>query len=157
MSHSSYQMSICGEDDIFLAIGAAKRLMKQHPFTPSDKQKVMVCVAELTRNILIHAHSIGMFSCHLTDHGISFQVMDHGPGILCVTDILSGKRIDSVTGLGLGLAGAKRMMDQLIIRTSAQGTAIHAEKWVSVPSYMPHVFPFIPLSPAWRKDLQNGQ
>lgn len=126
----TYQkVNISSEDDIYFALSTVRHFMKQLPFSESDQQRVYVSVSELTRNILDHACSKGLFYCELIDQGIRFTVTDEGPGILHIDEVLKGKKISSSRGLGLGLSGVKRLMDEFQIETSARGTKIVAIKW----------------------------
>lgn len=126
----TYQkVNISSEDDIYFALSTVRQFIKQLPFSESDQQKILVSVSELTRNILDHARGKGRFYCELIDQGIRFIVIDEGPGILNLDDALNGKKISSSRGLGLGLSGAKRLMDEFQIETSTRGTKIVAIKW----------------------------
>jgi serine/threonine-protein kinase RsbT len=125
-----YQViNISSEDDIYYALSTVRHFMKQLSFSESDQQKVFVSVSELTRNVLDHACSKGIFYCELMDEGIRFTVTDDGPGIADVDEVLQGKRKSSSRGLGLGLAGVKRLMDEFQIETSTRGTKVVATKW----------------------------
>jgi serine/threonine-protein kinase RsbT len=123
------KVNISSEDDIYFALSTVRHFMKQLPFSESDQQKVFVSVSELTRNILDHASSKGLFYCELLDQGIRFTVTDEGPGILHLEDVLNGKKVSSSRGLGLGLSGVKRLMDEFQIETSTRGTKVVATKW----------------------------
>jgi serine/threonine-protein kinase RsbT len=126
----TYQkVHISSEDDIYFALSTVRHFMKQLPFSESDQQKIFVSVSELTRNILDHAYSKGFFYCEVIDQGIRFIVTDEGPGIFNLDEILNGKKISSSRGLGLGLSGVKRLMDEFQIETSTRGTKIIAIKW----------------------------
>jgi serine/threonine-protein kinase RsbT len=120
---------ISSEDDIYFALSTVRHFMKQLPFSESDQQKVFVSVSELTRNILDHACSKGFFYCEIINQGIRFTVTDEGPGILNIEEALSGRKKSSSRGLGLGLSGVKRLMDEFQIETSTRGTKIVAIKW----------------------------
>jgi serine/threonine-protein kinase RsbT len=123
------EVNISSEDDIYFALSTVRHFVKQLPFSESDKQKIFVSVSELTRNILDHAYSKGLFYCEIIDQGIRFVVTDEGPGILNLDEILKGKKSASSRGLGLGLSGVKRLMDEFQIETSTRGTKIVAIKW----------------------------
>jgi serine/threonine-protein kinase RsbT len=126
----TYQkVNISSEDDIYFALSAVRHIMKKLPFTESDQQKIFVSVSELTRNILDHACSKGLFYCELIDQGIRFIVTDEGPGILNIDEVLNGKKRSASRGLGLGLSGVKRLMDEFQIETSTKGTKVVAIKW----------------------------
>ncbi|NGQ96136.1 anti-sigma regulatory factor [Brevibacillus sp. SYP-B805] len=123
------KVNISSEDDIYFALSIVRHFMKQLPFSESDQQKIFVSVSELTRNVLDHACSKGLFYCELIDQGIRFIVTDEGPGILNVDEVLNGKKRSSSRGLGLGLSGVKRLMDEFQIETSTRGTKVVATKW----------------------------
>jgi serine/threonine-protein kinase RsbT len=126
----NYQkVNISSEDDLYFALSTVRHFMKDLPFSESDQQKIFVSVSELTRNILDHAYSKGLFYCELLDQGIRFIVTDEGPGILHLEDVLQGKKVSSSRGLGLGLSGVKRLMDEFQIETSTRGTKIVVTKW----------------------------
>ena len=128
----TYQkVNISSEDDIYFALSTVRHFMKQLPFSEADQQKIFVSVSELTRNILDHAFSKGIICCELLEQGIRLVVTDEGPGILDVEDVINGKRRSSSRGLGLGLSGVKRLMDEFHIETSRRGTRMVAIKWAT--------------------------
>lgn len=125
----SRKVKIQSEDDIYYALSTVRHLMKHLSFSELDQQKVFVSVSELTRNILDHACSNGLFYCELIDPGIRFMVTDKGTGIPDIDEVLNRKTTSLSRGLGLGLSGAKRLMDEFHIETSTEGTKVVAIKW----------------------------
>ncbi|MBO8165482.1 MAG: ATP-binding protein [Brevibacillus sp.] len=118
------------EHDIYLALHHVRLMMDKLSFSKMDKQKVLVAVSELTRNILDHAGANGSFSCEcIENQGIRLIIQDSGKGIDNLHQILSGEGTPNRRGLGLGLSGAKRMMDEFTIKTSKEGTTIVCVKW----------------------------
>ena len=122
-------ISIQSEDDIQIILNSVRTFMSASSFSEIDKQKVLVSVSELTRNVIDHASGIGHFWCELTDRSIRFSVHDRGSGIPNVEAALAGKKRPNSRGLGLGLAGARRLMDEFRIETSEKGTTIVAAKY----------------------------
>ena len=61
--------------------------------------------------------------------GIRFSVRDHGKGIASLKEIYKGEIASNYQGLGLGLSGVMRMMDEFVINTSKEGTIIVCTKW----------------------------
>ncbi|RIX48644.1 hypothetical protein D3P08_24400 [Paenibacillus nanensis] len=123
-------MQIQSEDDIYLALHSARVMMNELSFSEMNQQKVIVSVSELTRNILDHAESRGYVSFEFVEgRGIRITVQDRGKGISNLDRVMSGEAVQPYRGLGLGLAGAKRMMDQFEIYTSKEGTKIVCTKW----------------------------
>lgn len=127
---SAYEIEIRVENDIYLALHYARILMNELAFTEMEKQKVLVAVSELTRNILDHAGCNGAFCCEVIGRGgLRLVVRDRGKGIEQLAGIMNGEPVRNRRGLGLGLAGAKRMMDDFQIKTSQEGTEIVCVKW----------------------------
>lgn len=125
-------MKIRTEADVYMALSQVRRLMKELGFSELNQQKVLVTVSELTRNVLDHAGANGVFGCEIIDRrGIRIRVADRGPGIQNVPNALEGKKSPRSHGLGLGLAGVQRLMDECTIETSTGGTSVVATKWNS--------------------------
>ncbi|MDP4086479.1 MAG: ATP-binding protein [Bacillota bacterium] len=126
------KFTIKSEKDIRLAINSTRFIAKSLLFSEVDLQKLIVAVSELTQNVLDHAAGIGTYSYEsLGKTGIKIVVQDCGGGIKQVEEILKGKSGFRKKGLGLGLAGAKRLMDDFEIESSEKGTKIIAIKWRS--------------------------
>lgn len=120
---------IQSQKDIRIAIYATRDMANKLLFSEVDLQKLIVSVSELTQNILDHTTSQGTFSCETIDrNGIRIIVEDNGGGI---KPYLNGGPYSGKRGLGLGLAGSKRLMDEFNIETSERGTKVIAIKWRS--------------------------
>lgn len=124
------QVNVRTKDDLYLAISATRRMLKKLAFTKLEEQKVLVSVSELTRNVLDHTNSPGVFLCEIIDNGIRISVVDKGPGIDNIEEVLNGVKSKQSKGLGIGLSGVKRLMDEFNIKTSQkEGTKVVAIKW----------------------------
>lgn len=123
-------VDIRNEDDIYYALHCVRFLIKELPFNETEKQSISVTVLELTRNIIQHGGGKGTLYCELQENGIKMTAADEGPGIANPEDILNG-RFQSAKGLGLGLAGTKRLMDEFTLESSTKGTIIHVAKRIS--------------------------
>jgi len=97
-----------------------------------NQTKLVTAVSELTRNVLLYARK-GEIKIELietgTKKGLRITVTDEGPGIpdvdLAVTDGFSTSR-----GLGKGLSGTKKLMDDFSIQTKVgKGTEVVIIKW----------------------------
>ena len=97
-----------------------------------NQTKLVTAVSELTRNVLLYAGK-GEINIELieagTKKGLRITVTDEGPGIpdvdLAVTDGFSTSK-----GLGKGLSGTKKLMDDFSIRTEiGKGTEVVIIKW----------------------------
>lgn len=127
-----FQSSIINENDILLALSSTNKLIKSLPFSEIDRQKVFVSISELTRNVIMHAQGIGEFICEVNDKGVTIIVKDRGIGIKSVSDVMSGIKNPNSQGLGLGLLGVKRLMDEFYIKSSEEGgTTVIVTKWIN--------------------------
>lgn len=105
-------------------------------FSGSDLTLIATAISELARNIVQHAGA-GEITLAPVDHvgkvGLSIVARDQGPGIADV-ELALQDGYSSVRSLGLGLPGARRLMDEFQIESEAgTGTVVRAVKWV------PHV------------------
>ncbi len=97
-----------------------------------DQTKLVTAASELARNALTHGGGGRVDVETVTDGrrtGVRVTFVDEGPGIanleLALTDGYS-----TGTGLGLGLSGARRLVDEFEIETKpGRGTRIVAVKW----------------------------
>ncbi|MFV8828894.1 ATP-binding protein [Alkalihalobacterium sp. APHAB7] len=123
-------MTIRSEHDIRIAVNAVRILANSLSFSKVDLQKLIVAVSELTQNVLDHTNEPGIFICEMIDgRGIKITVQDRGKGINELDQILEGTNNFQKKGLGLGLVGAKRLVDDFQIETSEKGTKVIATKW----------------------------
>ncbi|HJQ25708.1 MAG TPA: ATP-binding protein [Blastocatellia bacterium] len=94
--------------------------------------KLATVASELTRNIYEYAQT-GQISVSLVERGerrgLEMVCEDRGPGIRNVELILAGN-FHSSTGLGKGIAGSQRLMDEFRVHTApGEGTRVEAIKW----------------------------
>ncbi|HVV74031.1 MAG TPA: anti-sigma regulatory factor, partial [Verrucomicrobiae bacterium] len=98
----------------------------------TDVTRVVTAVSELARNIFKYAGQ-GVMRWRLlagdNRSGIELQFVDHGPGIADVS-LAMQEGYSTSNGLGLGLPGVKRLMDEMTIESAAeQGTRVIIKKW----------------------------
>jgi serine/threonine-protein kinase RsbT len=125
---------IVGEADIVVARQNARDLARCLGFGPVDQSRIATAVSELTRNVVRYA-TAGRGSVQIRTlatargSGIEIIVSDEGPGIADVAQVMQ-EGFTSGRGLGMGLPGTKRLMDEMTIDTAlGQGTAITIRKW----------------------------
>jgi len=94
---------------------------------------ITTSVSELARNMLVHAgKGTVTFREVFTGEKSGLEVVfaDQGPGIEDIARVLKGGYSTSST-LGIGLSGAKRMMDELEIKSEpGKGTTVWIRKWL---------------------------
>jgi serine/threonine-protein kinase RsbT len=122
-----------GDADIVAARLKSRQLAKQVGFTGTDLVLIATAISEITRNIVCYATGGQMTLTAVTEgrrRGITFVMRDQGPGI---SDVQQAMRDGFSTGksLGLGLPGARRLMDDFqIVSSAGQGTTVTMSKWL---------------------------
>lgn len=114
------------EVDISRARSAARRMAEGLGGTPVAVQKIATIVSELARNIVDYAGSGRVELEPRPEHRLLIRASDSGPGISNLEEILAG-RYHSRTGLGVGLAGTKRLAERFDVKTGKGGTTVEAE------------------------------
>jgi serine/threonine-protein kinase RsbT len=118
--------------DIVTARQRGRELAQQIGFSGSDLTVISTAVSEIARNIVEHA-KVGevMFQTvrEGSRAGLTIIARDNGPGIenisLAMQDAYSTGK-----GLGLGLPGSKRLMDEFeIVSVLGRGTTVTMRKW----------------------------
>jgi len=101
-------------------------------FSSDDQVIVVIAISEVTRNIVRYARTgeIILSPIRRGDRrGIVVVARDEGPGIPDIEQALQDG-YSTGGGLGLGLSGAKRLMDEFeIVSTVGKGTTIEMRKW----------------------------
>jgi serine/threonine-protein kinase RsbT len=126
------RIKITEEVDIAKVIFAAEDLARMAGFNKTSQCMVATAVSELARNIFLYAlkGEVRLRILEKNDQsGIEVIALDKGPGIRNIARVMDDDYI-SAQGLGLGLKGVKRLMDEFIIDSKrGRGTKITAKKW----------------------------
>jgi serine/threonine-protein kinase RsbT len=119
--------------DVVTARQRGRDLAAQVGFAGSDLTLIATAISEVSRNIVSYAKR-GEIIIHLEEdrgrRGIVVVARDEGPGI---SDVDRAMRDGFSTGgsLGLGLPGARRLMDDFGIQSSVgSGTVVTMKKWM---------------------------
>src|SRR5947209_20082085 len=123
------------ESDIVKVRERVRRLAREMGFDSTTQIKITTAVSEVTRNIYEYAKS-GAISLALAERGEAFGLQvaarDDGPGIdeATLRSIMRG-HYQSSSGLGVGLSGTRKLMDEFDIQTRAgEGTRVTLVKWM---------------------------
>ena len=122
MSYRVVTVALKFEDDIVLARQRARQLARLLGFDAQDQTRIATSVSEIARNAFRYAAGGKVeFGVEGRTAPQLFEIVvsDEGPGIARLSEILEGSYRSS-TGMGLGIIGARRLMDQFEI-TSAPG------------------------------------
>jgi serine/threonine-protein kinase RsbT len=126
-------LSICETIDAAVAGRAALDLATQYQFTRVKAYYIVTAIIELANNIILHADCCGTVTLwpHTSAQKLSIDILviDHGPGIADIHQALADG-FSTNGGLGCGLPGVMRLMDEFDIQSSiGQGTQIWTRKW----------------------------
>lgn len=120
-------------NDIVTARQAGRELAEAHGFTLTDRTMISTAISEVARNITSYAGTGEMRLLIAEREGrraLVIQARDQGPGIIDV-DRAMDDGYSTGLGLGLGLPGAKRLMDGLTVDSQlGHGTLVEMWKWV---------------------------
>ncbi|MBT4259134.1 MAG: anti-sigma regulatory factor [Nitrospina sp.] len=126
-------MNISGEADVAYAALDAKNYAKEIGFSNSDQYMISTAVSELARNILVYAKKGTIYLKTIEEKskkGVEVVAEDSGPGIKDTEKALEDNFSTGGT-MGVGLPGAKRLMDDFQIDSRHnQGTKIIIRKWI---------------------------
>lgn len=133
MAAAEVRVEIASDDDVVAARQAGRRLAESLGLGMTDLTLVATAISEVARNITAYAGSGEILVRPIEldgTHGIEVVARDDGPGIADVDRALQ----DGFTtggGLGLGLPGARRLMDDFeIVSQPGVGTTVTMTKWV---------------------------
>jgi len=120
------------EQDVVLARQTARKLATDCGMRLIDQTKLVTAVSELARNTVVYGGGGDMDWQVLEDIGrvgLRLSFRDQGPGIpdikLALTDGWT-----SGGGLGLGLTGARRLVDEFDLQTTpGEGTCVTITRW----------------------------
>jgi RNA polymerase sigma factor (sigma-70 family) len=125
------RIPIRSDADIVAARQAARELAARVGFSGTDLTVIATAVSEVARNIVRFAES-GEVVVELVERprrGIQVVARDAGPGIPDVERALTDG-YSTYHGLGLGLPGARRLMDELaVVSGPGRGTTVTMVKW----------------------------
>jgi signal transduction histidine kinase len=124
------------EADIVKVRERVRRLAREMGFDATTQIKITTAVSELTRNIYEYARAgaitLSLATRGSTAAGLQLTARDDGPGIeeARLRSIMRGS-FRSPSGLGVGLVGTRRLMDEFDIQSRpGEGTRVTVVKWL---------------------------
>lgn len=125
------RVPIVRESDIVTARQKGRALAAELGFSSCDQTLVATAISEIARNIITYATQgeISLGAIKNAQRGLSITAVDEGPGIANLDQAMQNG-YSSSGSLGLGLPGAKRMMDEFEISSEpGKGTTVRMKKW----------------------------
>jgi serine/threonine-protein kinase RsbT len=125
-------VDVLDSDDIVTARQAGHELARELGFSLTDVTMIATAISEIARNITSYAgHGAIRVGVHDREgrRALVVRAEDQGPGIVDVERALE-EGYSTGRGLGLGLPGARRLMDRLIVDSvPGRGTTVEMWKW----------------------------
>jgi len=121
------------EMDIVTARQKGRDLAGAIGFSTTERTLIATAISEIARNIVAYAQRGEIVLSALDDQGrrgILVIARDHGPGIKDV-ELAMRDGYSTANSLGMGLPGAKRLMDEFeLVSAPGQGTIVSMKKWI---------------------------
>ena len=126
------RVPIAADADLVTARAEGRAMAERLGFPRPDPTLIATAISEVARNIVVHAGRGEIVLRPFDDpdrYGLVVIAKDEGPGIRdlegALRDDYSGRG-----GLGLGLPGARRLMDEFDVESDADaGTTVTMTKW----------------------------
>lgn len=130
--NNNIRVPINHEGDIVTARQKVRELCNRLDFSSVDQTLVATAISELARNIIEYAKA-GEITMSLVEAGdrkeIAIVAKDNGPGIPNI-ELAMQDGYSTSKGLGLGLPGCKRIMNEFSISSRVgKGTVVTVKKW----------------------------
>jgi serine/threonine-protein kinase RsbT len=130
---ADFVVDVNNSDDIVIARQAGHELARKLGFSLTDVTMIATAISEIARNITSYAgRGEVRVGVQYRDgrQALVVRAEDDGPGIVDIERALEDG-YSTGRGLGLGLPGARRLMDRLVVEsTPGQGTVVEMWKWI---------------------------
>jgi signal transduction histidine kinase len=121
-------VEVRSEDDVVCAHQTTRTIVAHLGFSTFEQTRIATAMSEIARNALIYANG-GSVMLGIDDdrETLTMVVHDRGPGIEDIEAVLRGEH-RSTSGFGVGIPGARRLMDSFAIESSPAGTRVEMIK-----------------------------
>ena len=130
---ADFVVDVNNSDDIVTARQAGHELARQLGFSLTDVTMIATAISEIARNITSYAGQGELrVGVQYRDgrQALVVRAEDDGPGIADIERALEDG-YSTGRGLGLGLPGARRLMDRLVVESApGKGTVVEMWKWI---------------------------
>lgn len=128
MTRTLYSMNLGSEQDVVGARQRARSVAEALGFDHHDQIRIATATSEIARNAFRYARGGAVAFEVDPEAGILWIVVtDKGGGIPHLKQVISGS-YKSSTGMGMGILGTKRLMDEFSIETASSGTSVRFGK-----------------------------
>ena len=133
MTPNKTRVPVMSGDDILMARQKGRALAMELGFEGADLTCIAAAISEVSRNIVEYAQRGEIILQPLNNgakRGLCVVACDQGPGMANVTQAMQ-YGYSSRKGLGVGLPGAKLLMDEFqIVSKVGRGTTVTMKKWL---------------------------
>jgi serine/threonine-protein kinase RsbT len=131
---SQVHVRIQNSADIVAARQQGRALASAAGFSHSNLTIIATAISEVARNIVEYAKEGEVVITLIDDatkKGVEIVASDQGPGIADISTVMRDG-FSTGKGLGIGLPGARRLMDEFVIASEVgTGTTVTMKKWVA--------------------------
>lgn len=132
MPADEIHVRILSDVDAVIARQSGREVAMRLGFSRTDATFVATAISEIARNITAHAGTGEITIRGITENGrdgIMVVAEDEGPGIRDVAAVMR-RVVTTGQGLGVGLWGARRLMDDVDVTSEfGRGTTVTMKKW----------------------------
>ncbi len=132
MKLAVFRAALTRDEDVVHARQWTRAVAAGLGFSAQDQTRIATAASEIARNAVAYAKRGRIeFEIDATGRrpGLVIRILDAGPGIEGLDAVLAG-RFRSKTGLGLGITGARRLMDAFEIASTPSGTTVTMAKFL---------------------------
>lgn len=130
---AAVHVSVTGDSDVAWARQVVRELGARESLPEPRMAALATAVSEIARNIVVHAGSGEVSLCPIADgerRGVFVVARDDGPGIPDIARAMQDGYSTKSGGLGAGLAGAKRLVDEFeIVSAPGEGVTVTMTQW----------------------------
>lgn len=123
-----YEMTLGNERDVVGARQQARTIGEELGFDHHDQIRIATAVSEIARNAFRYARGGTVaFEADPENRMFWVSIVDNGAGIPHLEKVMAGQ-YQSSTGMGMGILGTRRLMDNFSIQSGSGGTAVRFGK-----------------------------
>jgi serine/threonine-protein kinase RsbT len=127
------RVPINADPDLVAARQAGRDIARELGFSTTDQTLIATAISEIARNIVQHALGGEVIVTPVVERGrkgVVIVAKDVGPGIPDL-ELAQREGYSTTTGLGLGLPGARRLVEEFHVTSElGKGTTVVMKKWV---------------------------
>ncbi len=144
---------IAGDDDVVAARRRARQVAAALGLDRGAQTRLATAVAEIARNAAGYAGGgVVTFTVNRKESALDVTVTDRGPGLPHLQAVLEGT-YRSATGSGLGIAAARRLVDDFRIESAnARGTVVLLRQRLPARRGSPEQFDFSELAQRFARE-----